>query len=176
MLSLYFSLLLVLFFWACRCCAVVEGTGTGTGTETGTGTGTETAFTGSITDGCSECGDAAPLRWKVTLSGIQDQTCVDDPPNHCPERLNKTHILAHQQSCDWRTDNFTLCAVTANVQLELFSGTSPSAELNIPRGAQGAKYQLNGTFDCLGDNVLTFVSEDMSACRTFPETITISPD
>lgn len=176
MLLIYF-LFFVLFFWACRCCAV-EGTGTGTGTD------------------CPSCDfcldDLSPQIFEFSISGVQNDVDSDcDDYNGTWQVECKTPL---ETFCPWWSDLFP--SGEPRYVLEISKGTNPVLLTHwvqyrlVALGSLGfagplfATWFFEGTdvpdtdplelVDCLVSHDLNLVTNS-TACKTWPSTVTVAP-
>lgn len=183
MLSLYFSLLLVLFFWACACCPADDDVGTGTGSP----------GTGPI-GGCGPCTDIIEC-WEIAVAGIVGfEGCTTA---EC-DGWNGTFILVQKEVVDHLGPAVTGGGTSCLFETELFAS---AASIGSPPCARDSFYRLTvvdtivqelvgytlnptvsmgfydgpiGGFKCLDENVFIFSSTNLG-CAGWPATLTVSP-
>lgn len=110
----------------------------------------------------------APYVWKVTLSGITDDSCSDCETWNRQYTLTFVPVMGNV--CLWEETVSLGCSVT-KAQFSIIGGT---AQFSLHTTVAIVSWSLSVDVDCFGPNVLTFDS-DLGQCQNHPATITVSP-
>ena len=137
------------------------------------------------TDECPHCPDGAPLEWELEYSGVGNVPPIGtdpcDPPEDC-QKHNEPWTLGYNGglTCGWTSETRFMCSITAGgARWELNRDPDPPVTwfLNMFHFTGSVHYSLlESEFDCLGENVFEFSSNNFNACNweNVP-TVTIRP-
>ncbi len=164
MLSLYFSLLLVLFFWACRCCPTVP----------------------SDCSDATGCDLASMPDFEFAIAGVGSGTCTTVA---CEATFNKTHTITHpcvssicnssscsSADCTWgfiQTGNW--CGVIGcSAWVLKYTGSLWELEHSYSQTPPASIVKYTSTsLDCSGSTVFDLDTEG-TGCSGFPSTVTLT--